>query len=96
MSETRCTCDANPPHETFGACFRDKGVQYAQGAFPTRTGHVSTDQNKRWERRLDKYRQARADGIQPSSTKTAAIDAAVQASDAAGKAFDGSTGTFKE
>ena len=42
---------------------------------------------KRWDRNLEAYRQARAEGIQPKGTSEAAVKAAVRHSDKTGTAF---------
>lgn len=42
---------------------------------------------KKWDRNLDAYRKARAEGIQPKGTTEAAVRAAVQYSDKIGTAF---------
>lgn len=44
--------------------------------------------NKKWHGELDAYRAARAQGIQPEGTSMAAVQAAVEASDTMGKAYD--------
>lgn len=43
--------------------------------------------NKKWDGELKAYRDARAQGIQPASTKMKDIKKAVEASDKLGKAF---------
>ena len=43
--------------------------------------------NKKWDAELKAYRDARAEGIQPKSTKMKDIKAAVEQSDKTGKAF---------
>lgn len=45
---------------------------------------------KKWEKELQLYRDARAQGIQPSGTSTAKIQAAMDISDKTGKAYDAS------
>lgn len=45
---------------------------------------------KRWERDLDAYADARRQGIQPETTQRAAVDQAVRFSDQAGMAYDAS------
>lgn len=47
--------------------------------------------NKKWHGELDAYRNARAQGIQPEGTSMAAIQKAVEASDAMGKPYDADT-----
>lgn len=44
--------------------------------------------NKKWHGELDAYRNARAQGIQPEGTSMAAVQRAVDASEAMGKAYD--------
>lgn len=43
--------------------------------------------NKKWNKELDLYRQARAQGIQPEGTSTAQIQKALDVSDKTGHAF---------
>jgi hypothetical protein len=49
----------------------------------------------KWDAELNAYRNARAQGIQPTGTSMAKVQEAVRISDKVGKAFDGNTGTFK-
>ncbi len=42
---------------------------------------------KRWDKELSAYRDARAQGIQPTGTTMPKIEAALRASDAAGAAY---------
>lgn len=51
--------------------------------------------NKKWDAELQLYRDARAQGIQPSGTSTAKIRRAMDISDKAGKAWDASSKDFK-
>lgn len=51
---------------------------------------------KQHDRELQSYYDATRQGIEPRSTKKKDIDAAVQLSNEAGKAFDGISMTFKE
>lgn len=44
---------------------------------------------------LDSYASARKQGIQPASTSSRDIENAVRLSDATGRAYDASTGSFK-
>lgn len=75
-------------HENYGQCMRAKGgrVAYANSA----TGLDYTAQ-KRWDRELDAYKDARRQGIQPSSTKTDAIQRALEISNATGTAYQADT-----
>lgn len=47
--------------------------------------------NKKWNKELQDYRDARAQGIQPAGTTTQAIRAAVEISNKTGVAFDANT-----
>jgi di/tripeptidase len=46
---------------------------------------------KKWDKELDFYRQARKDGIQPEGTSTAAIEKAYKASEVLEKAYNGNS-----
>jgi hypothetical protein len=50
---------------------------------------------KKFEAELQAYRDARKQGIQPTGTSMAKIQAAVDLSNKVGKAFDGNTNSFK-
>jgi putative FmdB family regulatory protein len=65
------------------------------GCFPTRQGW-DKDKEKAWDGELNSYYSAVKQGIEPRSTKKADIDAAVRLSNDTGKAFDGTSLTFKE
>lgn len=84
---TRCSCGAGCP--TFGACIRNKGIRvgYCQSV----KGHDRTRQ-KQWDRELDLYASARAQGVNPAGTSTAASQFALEMSDRRGEAFDASKG----
>lgn len=80
-------CTSNCPtqdHENWGACVRDKGLRVGWAA--SSQGLDLTTQ-KRWDKSLDSYRNARAQGIQPSSTRPDAVRRAVEISNARGEAF---------
>lgn len=80
---TRCTCGGG--HATFGACMRAKNlrVAYCQS-------HNGRDlsRQKQWDRELDMYADARAQGIQPRGTQESLVRAAVEISEASGRPFD--------
>jgi hypothetical protein len=82
---TRCTCDAN--HPTFGACLRAKNLRI--GYCRSATGGGDYSEQKRWDRELDDYRAARAQGIQPDGTRTHQIRRALDISDRTGKPYGG-------
>lgn len=73
-------CDYDP---CFGC--KAKGLQIAIGD----AGRDIPD--KIWNSRLAKYRQARADGIQPGGTGEHFVEAAYKASETLGTAYDGNT-----
>ena len=50
---------------------------------------------KKWDKELQLYRDARAQGIQPAGTSTKKIQSALDISDKAGKAWDASSKEFK-
>lgn len=51
---------------------------------------------KKWDAELNAYKSAIDQGIEPATTNMADITAAVALSDAAGKAFDSTTKSFKD
>jgi len=67
-------------HYTFGECMRSKNLQVAPIA--------NLVASKAWDKELDEYRAAKAQGINPSSTRTKNIRDAVEISQRTGKAFD--------
>ena len=71
-------------HASYGECMRSKGsrVAYCNSA----TGQDYTAQ-KRHDNELARYKEARAEGIQPAGTKLTQIENAKRISDATGTAF---------
>jgi hypothetical protein len=65
------------------------------GVNPSKTGW-DADKVKKDEKELAAYRSAIAQGVEPRSTKMEDINKAVHLSNEVGKAFDGTTLTFKE
>lgn len=57
-------------------------------------GRVDSMPQKKWNKELDAYSAARKQGIQPAGTTMKAVQAAVDASNKAGKAFNANTGGF--
>lgn len=53
-------------------------------------GGLDYTAQKKWDKELDLYKSARAQGIQPASTKTRDIRKAIEISNKTGKAFDAS------
>lgn len=72
-------------HATYGECLRAKHtrVGYCQSV----RGNDFTRQ-KRWDSRLQEYRRARRQGIQPDSTKLPDIRRAVDESNRTGVAYN--------
>lgn len=87
MTDLGANCSskcATKDHATFGECMRSKALHVA---YCNSADGKDYSAQKRADVELDRYAAARAEGIQPASTKTGAINAAVAASDAQGKAF---------
>lgn len=72
-------CPTPGAHRTYGECLRSKNLQSSL--------RVCRDSAKAWDRELAEYRSAVEQGIQPNSTKTKDIRAAVEASNKQGAAF---------
>lgn len=67
------------------------GTVTAWGCTPTRSqgaGKADHDGQKKWDRELDLYADARRQGIQPAGTTTKKIREAVELSDKVGVAYD--------
>jgi hypothetical protein len=71
-------------HASYDACLKDAGVR-TYLASPSK-GLDGTAQ-KRWDRDLHGYREARRQGIQPDGTTAAKVQDAVRRSDEAGAAY---------
>ncbi len=69
-------------HESYGQCLRSQSLA-VMGL--ESTGNDLTTQ-KRWDRELQAYRDAKAEGIQPSGTTHREIDLAKKNADLAGNA----------
>lgn len=71
-------------HQSYAACLKDGGarVLYANSA---KGFDFSTE--KKWNKDLDNYRAARAEGLQPSGTSPAQVEAARRISDSTGTAY---------
>jgi hypothetical protein len=82
------TCSSNCPtpgdHATFGECLRAKRLHTAY--MQDWKGRDATRQ-KRADKNLDDYAQARKYGIQPSSTRPADVQRAVRISEQTGTAY---------
>lgn len=75
-------------HPTYGACMRSKrlSVTGLESTNPSFTREAS----RAWDSELDAYAAARAQGIQPASTKREHIEAAVEVSQQLQTPFDAS------
>lgn len=69
---------------SYAACLRAKGTKVA---YCNSAGGFDATEQKKWDRDLAAYKDARAQGIQPSSTKKDAVERAVAISDASGTAY---------
>jgi len=78
-------CDNNP---CFGC--KAKGLQLATG---DASGHIiaSGTTQKKWDKELDFYRDARSQGIQPESTNRKAVEKAIEASEVLNRPYSGET-----
>jgi hypothetical protein len=74
-------------HATYGECLRAKSTRI--GYCQSGVGNDRTRQ-KKWDSRLQEYRRARKQGIQPDSTKLPDIRRAVDISNQTGVAYDAS------
>jgi len=79
--------------EPVATCFGCKVLGLQVNEVSLRTNGIPTA--KQHDRELQSYYDATRQGIEPRSTKSKDIDAAVQLSNEAGKAFDGISMTFK-
>jgi hypothetical protein len=78
-------CEDNP---CFGC--KAKGLQLATG---DASGHIiaSGTTQKKWDKELDFYRDARSQGIQPESTNRKAVEKAIEASEVLNRPYSGET-----
>lgn len=81
------SCPEPGSHESWGECVRAKGLRTAV-SIPG-NGYDRSAQH-RWDQRIDSYRKARSEGIQPMGSKRSDIETAVRMSDATGTAFKAS------
>ena len=70
--------------ESYAACLRGKRTKVA---YANSAGGYDLTAQKKWDKDLDLYRQARAEGIQPATTKRKDIEAAMRVSDTTNTAF---------
>jgi hypothetical protein len=72
---------------SYAACLRGKALRVAY--CDSANGRDYSTQ-KKWDRDLAAYKDARAQGIQPSGTDRSSVDRAVALSNEVGKAWDAS------
>lgn len=79
------TCETRD-HASFGECLRAKhlNIGYARSAIG-----LDLTRQKRWDSRLQEYRDARRQGIQPRTSRLKDIRHAIKVSNETGVAFDG-------
>jgi len=73
-------------HRSLGECLRSKGIRVA---YCNTANNQDATQQKRWDRNIEAYKDARRQGIQPKTTKRIDVDAAVHMSNKTGVAFQG-------
>lgn len=84
MVKNNCTSTCTTrDHKTFGECMRAKNAIVAYCGI----GGGDASAEKRWDRELEAYRNARAQGIQPTGTTMPKIEAALEASNRRGAAY---------
>jgi hypothetical protein len=74
-------------HQSYAQCLQAKSLRVA---YCNSANGFDYTQQKAWDRDLAAYKDARAQGIQPSSTDRAAVNRAVAISNESGKAWDAS------
>lgn len=95
MSNPNCRSGCKTQdHDSYSDCLQSANLAFA-GCFPTRQGW-DKDKEKKDNKEIQSYWDATKQGIEPRSTRQKDIDAAVKLSNEAGKAFDGTSLTFKE
>lgn len=84
-------CPTPGEHKTWGECLRAANIHV-----PTQESqhHGRGMSTRAWDGELAAYRDARSQGIRPSSTRLADTNAAVAVSRVADRAFDATTGGF--
>lgn len=81
-------CRTGCPTQTCGsyaACLKGAGIRIA---YSNSARGLDATAQKRWDKELSDYRDARAQGIQPATTRTADIRKAVDRSNELGRAVD--------
>jgi len=78
-------------HSTWGECARAAGLRVL---FAKSAAGLDATAEKKNDRELALYREARAAGVQPAGTTTKAIREAMNLSERAGAAYDATDQTF--
>jgi hypothetical protein len=78
-------CPTPGAHKTWGECLRAKNTRVAWAA-SARGLDLTTE--KKWDKELSDYRDARAQGVQPAGTTRPKIEQAMQISEKTGQAYD--------
>ena len=71
-------------HDSWGECARAANMRVAYSG----VGGLDYSAQKKWDKELDLYKSARAQGVQPASTRTKDIRKALEISDRTGTAFN--------
>lgn len=86
MAKCSSSCPTQD-HASYGACLRSKNLQLNPNL-------SDTGATKKWDGDLQKYRNARSQGIQPDGTSAAQVDRAERISQSIGQAYDASKPMF--
>lgn len=73
-------------HRSWGECVKSKNLRVG---WANSAAGIDLTKQKKWDSRLQEYRDARRQGIQPKSSKLRDIRQAVKVSNETGAAFDG-------
>lgn len=86
MSTSKCTSGCKTQdHASYSECLQSKTLHVAYCNEGGKAGDYTTQ--VKWDRELDSYRSAVAQGMQPESTRTKDIQKAVQWSEKHGQAY---------
>lgn len=84
MSNCTSGC-ANQDHASYAECLKLKGLRVA---YANSANNQDYTQQKRWDSDIDYYKSARAQGVQPSTTKRVDVDRAMELSSLTGSAYE--------
>lgn len=94
MSSPSCSSGCRTKdHKSYSECLRSKGTRVAYSNSVKSGGDYTTQ--KSWDRELDFYESAVRQGMEPESTRTPDIRAAVAWSDRHGEAYSEEAATEK-